>query len=44
MISILYDELYKRKENSSGFKASYEWVRRFKLAHQILYPEKLPNL
>jgi len=26
----------QREENLSGFKALHEWVRRFKLAHQIV--------
>jgi len=26
----------QRPENLSGFKASHEWIRRFKLAHQIV--------
>jgi len=26
----------QRQKNLSGFKASHEWIRRFKLAHQIV--------
>ena len=33
----------QRQENLLDFKASHEWIRRFKLAHQIV-SKKVRNL